>query len=273
MNLTYTGQILSQLPGNNRSRALNQLGGVQFADPIRGVLPMGPNGVPGFDTLLSDVRALARSATYNYTLGLQGIDTHLACHYDTRSPVTQVEPLTGVYQTTGSCPNGIDALDNPRYWSIISNHTLGFWACGLGDRNLADDSFHSYNLYLRGFKDFNTSIANITCTIETKTAEYSVTFLKQSSAFTTQLSSSQSTTGFPTHLIKQSVKAIGSVVSESQGYATNLLAESVRVLGAKFFELPLGTRDDGYPKLFEYMIQGMVEYQVGDHLKVNASLD
>ena len=274
--MAYTGQILSQLPGNNRSRALNQLGGVQFAAPIRGVLPMGPNGVPGFDTLFPlqqfDVHALARSATYNYTLGLQGIDTHLTCHYDTRSPISLTEVLEGVFLTTGSCPNGIDALDNPRYLSILSNHTLGFWACGLGDRNLADNSFHSYNIYLRGFRQLNTTVANITCVIETKPAEYSVTFLKKSSAFITHLSSSQSTTGFPTHLIKQSVQAIGSVVSESQGFATNSLAESVLALGAKLFGLPLGTRDDKYPKLFEYMIQGMVEYQVGDHLKVYASM-
>ena len=271
LNSAYTWQILSQLPGNNRSRALNQLGGVQFAAPIRGVLPIGPNGVPGFDTLSplqeSDAHVLARSAAYNYTLGLQGIDTHLACHYDTQSPIALTEVLQGVFQVTGSCPNGIDALDNPKYFSILSNHTLGFWACGLGDRDPADNSFRSYNVYLRGFRHLNTTVANITCAIETKPAEYSVTFLKQSSAFITRLSSSQSTTGFPTHLIKQSVQAIGSVVSESQGFATNSLAETVLALGAKFFGLPLGTRDDNYPKLFEYMIQGIVEYQVGDHLK------
>ena len=277
LNSAYTWQILSQLPGNNRSRALNQLGGVQFTAPIRGVLPMGPNGVPGFDTLFplqqSDAHALARSAAYNYTLGLQGINAHLECHYDTQSPINLVEVLDGVLQTTGSCPNSIDALDNPKYYSILSNHTLGFWACGLGDRDPADNSFHSYNLYLRGFRHLNTTVANITCVIETKPAEYSVTFLRQSSAFITRLSSNQSTTGFPTHLIKQSVQAIGSVVSESQGFATNSLAEAVLALGAKFFGLPLGTRDDRYPKLFEYMIQGIVEYQVGDHLKVYASWD
>ena len=268
----FRSQILSHRAGNNRSRAFNQLGGVQFASPIRGVLPMGPNGVPGFNSLspLSsyDSHALARSSTYNYTLGLQGIDTQIACQYDTRSPVrvTEIESLTGVFETTGSCPNGVDALDSPRYWAILSRHTLGFWACGLGDPDPADNSFRSYNLYLRGFGDFNTSIANITCTIETKAAEYSATFHKQSSSFITELLPSQPSTLYPTHLIKQSVQAIGSVVSESQGFASNAMAESVRNLGAKYFGIQVGSRDDMYPKLFEYMLQGIVEYQVSDQL-------
>ena len=202
--------------------------------------------------------------TYNYTLGLQGIDTQIACHYDTRSPVGLVEVLEGVFLTIGSCPNGIDALDNLRYYSILSNHTLAFWACGLGDRDPTDNSFRSYNLHLRGFDDYNTSIANITCTIETKTAEYSVTFHKPSNSFITELSPSQPSTLFPTHLIKQSVQEIGLVVSGSQSFYSNAVVESVRGLGFKYFGLKVGTRHDMYPKLFQYMLQGIDEYQVSD---------
>ena len=236
---------------------------------------MGPNGVPGFNSLFplssSDSHALARSSTYNYTLGLQGVDTQIACQYDTRSPVSvaEFETLPNVFQTTGYCPNGSDALDSPRYWAILSGHTLGFWACGLGDRDPTDNSFRSYNLYLQGVRDFNTSIANITCTIETKAAEYSVTYCKQSSSFITELSPSQPSTLFPPYLIKQSVQAIGSVVYESQGIASNAMAESVRNLGSKYFGMEVGSRDDMYPKLFEYMLQGIVEYQVSDPVDEN----
>jgi hypothetical protein len=89
-----------------------------------------------------------------------------------------------------------------------------------------------------------------------------VTFSKRSAAFVTSLLPGQSRAGFPSHLIKQSVQAIGAVVSESQGSSANAMAEAVITLGSKYYGLPLGRQDDMYPKLFEYMLQGMVKYQV-----------
>ena len=51
-HLTFPrSQILSHHAGNNPSRAFNQLGGIQLASPVRGVLPIGPNGVPGYNSL------------------------------------------------------------------------------------------------------------------------------------------------------------------------------------------------------------------------------
>jgi hypothetical protein len=262
-------QILSQRPGKNQSqtsRAFNQLGGVQFAAPIRGVLPMGPDGVPGFNRLNSlsslDAHALAKSASYSYNLELQGIESQIACHYDTESPVNFTQPFDGVYQVIGSCPNGIPALGDTAFFTILSTRALGFWACGVGQPDPRDNSFQSYNLYFRGLNIFNSTIANITCTLGTQSAGYSVTFLKQSAAFVTSPLPGQSPAVFPSHLIKQSVQAIGSVVSEAQGSITNAVAEAVITLGSKYFGLPLGRRDDMYPKLFGYIVQGMIEYQV-----------
>jgi hypothetical protein len=64
-------QILSLLSNNTESFAFSQLGakdGLHFFGPLRGVLPIGPNGVPAFDTLsnspLSDMKAAMTSYSY-----------------------------------------------------------------------------------------------------------------------------------------------------------------------------------------------------------------
>jgi hypothetical protein len=41
-----------------------------------------------------------------------------------------------------------------------------------------------------------------------------------------------------------------------------MMVEMVISLGSKYFGLPLSRRNDTYLKLFEYMLQDMVEYQV-----------
>jgi hypothetical protein len=212
----------------------------------------------------SDSYALAKSAMYSYTLELQGIESQVACRYEPESPIEFIRPPTanGTYQIVGTCPNGVPDLGNTAFRTILSTRALGFWACGVGDPDPTDNSFQSYNLYFRGQNIYDRTIANITCTLRTRSAGYSVTFSKQSAAFVTSPLPGQSPAVFPSHLIKQSVQAIGAVVIESQSVSTNAMAEAVITLGSKYFGLPLGRRDDLYPKLFGYMVEGMVEYQV-----------
>jgi hypothetical protein len=63
--------------------------------------------------------------------------------------------------------------------------------------------------------------------------------------------------------------AISALVTESQGFSANAVAESVITYGVKSFGLSPVSQDPQYLRLFEAMIQGMVEYQVGVvHLSV-----
>ena len=56
--------------------------------------------------------------------------------------------------------------------------------------------------------------------------------------------------------------AITSIVTESQGMAANMVAESVITSGVKSFGLSPYVQNPQYLRLFEAMLQGMIEYQV-----------
>ena len=132
------------------------------------MLPIGPDGVPAFDTLspspISNPAGAGISA-YQYALDLQGLSSQIKCEYAPSSPISFTEPLEGLFQASGTCPPGHEVLPSrTRYLSILSNHTLGFWACGQGDRD-PDGHFKSYLLYLRGYLHYDRNIGNITCTL------------------------------------------------------------------------------------------------------------
>ncbi|KAJ2926290.1 hypothetical protein H1R20_g10801, partial [Candolleomyces eurysporus] len=69
----------------NETSSLNQLGvhgGIRFLGSTKGVLPIGPNGVPAFDSLNTQANPLLYPAiqrgiiSYNYTLDQQGLETN-----------------------------------------------------------------------------------------------------------------------------------------------------------------------------------------------------
>jgi hypothetical protein len=88
-------QILEWISNNSQSLTFSQLGnddGLHFLGSIRGVLPIGPNGVPAFNTLdpspLSDTEKMAGMISYNYTLNHQGLDSSVSCSYQPESPIS-----------------------------------------------------------------------------------------------------------------------------------------------------------------------------------------
>ena len=233
---------------------------------MRGVLPQGPNGVGAFNTLssspISDPHALAGISSYRYSLDLQGLSSGVKCEYTPSSPVVFNLTFEGVFQNLGSCPSGQDVLpERTLLFSVISRHTLGSWICGQGSRN-PDGSFGTYLLHLRGYRDYDRNIGNITCTISpVQPAIYPVTFSTKAGVFT----SAEPRLLFPSSpsdLVRQSIMAISSIVTESQGLAANIVAESVITSGVKSFGLPPYAQDPQYLRLFEAMLQGMLEYQV-----------
>ena len=166
-------QILSLLLNNSESLTLSQLGakdGLHFLGSIRGVLPIGPNGVPALDTLLpsplSDPQARDAMLSYLYTIDHQGLVSNISCTYDTTSPIAfwPLEVSTPwAIQYNGTCGGKADVLTNVRTVVIPNgNSTLGFWACKSPPNGSEEPA---YFVYLRGRSFYGAAIGNITCTV------------------------------------------------------------------------------------------------------------
>jgi hypothetical protein len=65
-----------------------------------------------------------------------------------------------------------------------------------------------------------------------------------------------------TELLTRAIKGLGSNIMESQGIESNLLAESITSFGAKFFGLQPHVQNEKYLRLYEAMIQGILDYEV-----------
>lgn len=256
---------------NSESIAFGQLGandGLHFLGPIRGILPIGPNGVPAFDTIsrspISDPQSRAGILSYNYTLDLQGLRSDIKCVYDTASPIAfsavPGQTANWVIQYNGTCPEGADALVGVRpYISVNSNNTLGFWAC----RDLSPGvQGESYILYIRGRLSYENSIGNITCTLSPiQFATLPVTYSSQPGVFSSTEWSSISTSG-SSDLIQRAVIEVGTIINQAQNWQANLVAESVITLGVKAYDLPPYAKVETYLRLYEAILQGIIEYEV-----------
>jgi hypothetical protein len=228
---------------------------------MRGVLPIGPDGVPAFDTLppstFSDTTAL-RGLSYSYTLELQGVLSNISCAYDTRSPIAYSVPLPGMWQYNGTCPPGQDILTGAAFLVPPSNNSMGFWACQTGQ------SGDSFTIYFRGIVNYAAGIGNITCNISPmQPAVFSLAYSATPGIFnfTTQkpILTSPNTS---TELVRRTVMGLGSNIWEAQNMAANLVAESVITFGVKSFGLQPYVRNDTYLRLYEAMIRGILDYQV-----------
>ena len=201
-----------------------------------------------------------------YTLGLQGLDSKVACEQVTQTPITfTTRPdAPGMLRIGGVCPLGRDVLpSNTSYFSINGIKTLGFWACGDGEPDTGG-SFNSYFLYLDGHQDYSNVFGKIRCTISAKAAVFPVTFSRQSGTFSINETEAQiASTSYPSDPIKFWILWLGNLISEGQGYWGNSVAESVFSTAVETNSS--SSTEDTNPvdlKLVGYMIQGIIEYQV-----------
>lgn len=206
-------QILSQLSNNPVSLTYTQLGavgGLHLLGSTRGMLPIGPNGIPAFDTLSNSsfTKYAADSfLPYNYSLDLQGILSEVSCVYDMHSPVlfSLTNPnFTSVWNFDGTCPSGQDFLGTTAWNIIANNNTLGFWAC--------NTSGNSYEVYLRGDKNYADSIGNITCIMKPiQPAVFKLDYTGQTGVFNSTQPANSISPGTSTELIRRAVAALGNV--------------------------------------------------------------
>jgi len=108
---------------------------------------------------------------------------------------------------------------------------------------------------------YKSPIGNITCTVSPQTAIFPVKFQSISGIFSTREPRTFSPIAVST-IVNDSLAALGAVIADSQSFQANLIAESVITLAVKSFNLPPYEPSPVYLRLFERMIQGILEYEV-----------
>ena len=272
-----SAQILSSIPGNSQSLTFSQLGaksGLHFLGSIRGVLPLGPDGVTAFDTLdhnsLEDSDILSRVLSYNYTLDHQGITAEPSCRYSQTSPIEYAyspskESLT--YSVPSCAALGqTDVLVYTPNITIPGNsrYTLLYWACQDASQP------NTYYVYLSGIGLYADPIGNITCTIsQLEPATYSVMYESGKGIFTTTPSTllahepaGSASSVFTSPVMTYTLQGLSNLMSEGQNSQANLVAESIITFGVKDFNQKPDQRSDTYLLLCGLMMKGIVEYLV-----------
>ena len=254
--------------GNNTHQAfdyfVNSTSDSRVIRSTRGVLPVGPTGVLAPDSPpLSYARRSAGTNLIQYTFDLQGLVTRSQCEYTNSSPIILHSGAYNLDHIHGSCPLGQDVFPQDTWFpSISSDYKLGYWACGQGERD-THGSFKTYQLYFRGYQSYEGVIGNITCTLSpVHPAIFPVTYSGRThlSSIARPIQSSAYSTG---DMIEQSTMAVGSLVVQGQEISGNAIAESVISVGVKSLGLSPYLPDPRYLRIFEAMLQGVIEYEVG----------
>ncbi|KAJ2919627.1 hypothetical protein MD484_g762, partial [Candolleomyces efflorescens] len=272
--------VLASIGISDKTSSLNQLGGleeggIRFRGSVKGVLPIGPNGIPAFDTIQTTSNPFndedIRMVSYNYTLNHQGLESNVNCYYEDTSPIGYREiPYTnttrfissfGTCDSAAGLQNVLESVEE--YVTLNGNNTLTYWACKQIDPPGPLDP--TYFVYLRGRRNYKTSIGNITCRISPmRSQEYAVNYLSVPGYFTTSRAhDAQSGPRKPTfsRFIEWGLVGFGNIIWEGQNWSSNLVAETVFSLAEKRLN---GTTREKNPitlNMFEAMVQGMLEYQ------------
>ncbi|RXW20120.1 hypothetical protein EST38_g5734 [Candolleomyces aberdarensis] len=224
--------------------------GIPVFGSARGVLPMGPNGVPALNhnwtshSLFTNSSAQRGILSYNYTIRQQGLESSVTCAYDGTSPI-RLDPDAAPRELRyrGVCGDGQASVSNSSEISsrdVVDNtrNGLAFMACMSDVPQSSEMDEPTYYLYLQGGAGpgYSTFVGNVTCTVSPMRAEtFSATY------------HSIESTGEPEHPSR-----IGSIVD----------LYSWGIVGVKMFDLPQTERDPGYLGLYAATIQGVLEYVV-----------
>jgi len=208
--------------------------------------------------------------SYNYSLDHQGVTSGINCNYANASPIrfgaVPGVSVPWVLQYNASCDTvaQVDALtDVVTFISVNANNTLGSWACKSPP---AAGQMPTYFIYFRGRGampgGYQDSIGNITCTISPfQAAIYPVTYQSVPRIFSSMKPIANSTQ-VHSRLMEGSLLELAQVLHLGQNFQANIVAESVLTFGAKSFGLRLDKKDPRHLELYQWMIQGILEYEV-----------
>ena len=211
---------------------------------------------------------MAGVVSYDYILKHQGLISNVSCRYSSERALRYTSldapnyPILAA-QYNASCYDQNETEILPAaigsFRSIYSSSTLGYWACQ------SATNAGSYSIYLSGVNEYLPTFGNITCSVNPiQTAIYPVTYNSTTNIFTVGNSTPESHTSitFP-NLLPYALQGLGEVISEGQNFQANPVAESVLTFAYKFFNVPLNAGlSPEFLRLFEQMIQGILEYQV-----------
>jgi hypothetical protein len=270
--------ILSLLPHTTESFFFPQLGGTHLLGPIRGVMPIGPNGIPVFGNLSTwPSAASAIPNSYNYTLNLQGFKSDVTCAYSSDSIVSlQPSPnhLNWAY-FNATCPPGKEILMNPTYivpsLPAVTNNSFGFWACLTSE---PQDLQESYEIYLYGLPGgaYGNMTGNITCSLPAmQSAVFPVKYANQTNFFNLEDPLSVST-NLSTALMRNAIIGIGNVIWGAQDLVANSVAESVITFGVREYNLTVDLSNYKFLQIYAAMIQGLLEYEA-TYIRLLSSTD
>ena len=275
-------QILELASDNSQTLTFSQLdanNGIHFLGPIRGVLPIGPNGVPSTlnNSLVepfpfSDPEILAGITSYNYTFNHQGLASNVSCSYQPTTPIQAgyIANFTLQYDVPSCAALGetmiLTNITSFHLPVVPDTNYLMYWAC---QSPTNDTQALSYVIYLSGpVNGYFNNTGNITCTVSPmQPAIYSVTYHSTTDTFFAGAAlpanepAAYSPSAFSS-LVNYTFIGLGSVLEEGQNFDSNLVAESVITFGVKSFGLAPYVRNDTFLRLYEQMIQGILEYEV-----------
>ena len=239
-------------------------------------MPSGPNGVFSSSALKDAndtvVEVIDKSGVlaYNYTLLQQGLFSNISCEYTTESPIgfTSTEASDIALLTTGNCSSvGASEIANTENLTVApevnAKDRLEYWACQSASKDAQNPS---YLLYFRGYDNYSKTIGNVTCSVSPlQTAVFPLDFRSSTDAFSVQVGSPINATAFSSALfIDDLLFSLANIISSAQNFESNLLADIVVESGVKYGSLSGTTQDPDYLNILREMIQGVLEYEVGN---------
>jgi len=140
----------------------------------------------------------------------------------------------------------------------LSNNTLAGWPCKTSPLGT------SYDIYLYGDGNYIDIVGNMTCTVSPlQHTLYNVTYTSNDNLFTTRIVNGTSS-NISTSLLDRTLSAIPHTISEAQALDFNSVAESVITYAIKYYGFNSTypyVQNDLYLRLYEALIQGMLEYE------------
>ena len=115
--------------------------------------------------------------------------------------------------------------------------------------------------YNAGRHFYDPPIRNITCTVSPQSAIFPVMYKSTTRLFSTYEPIVSSPIAVST-TINDALVALGGIIAEAQNFQANLVPESVITFAVKSFGQPPQQSSPQYLRLFEQMIQGILEYEV-----------
>ncbi|THV03058.1 hypothetical protein K435DRAFT_962715 [Dendrothele bispora CBS 962.96] len=246
-----------------------QLHGLRFQGPIRGVIPKGPNGMPGpLEDSLQTGSFEGFPTGYSYTLEAQGIQTSVECFLDQNSRFNVTNSFNsddgyGWQIVAGTCPEGQSSVLYERFQNVLpiipNSNAVAYWACN----GTAADDPGTFYIYLQGNGPvYGNAVRSIFCRVTSlQPSVFVLNYTSSGNYFTlSDHSTASSTISSPqfNNILQAAFTALGDVFVQTQSGVSSDIVESVLTAGIVTQNTSTVTVN---LQLYSDMIEGMIEYE------------